>query len=284
MAETRSPIREKPLHVPGQTLDVTIARLWDDRGFLYIFMLSTVTFAATFDWVRTIYDTPPRPWVTTVFAAIVAAFCLRGILRIRRQTKLLEQGRDGERAVGEALDELREDGCRVFHDIMGDGSNVDHVVLSTRGIFVVETKTISKPPRGTGSANVRVEGDRILAGGADLGSGPIIQAKANARWLFGLLKESTGKTYPVKPCVVFPGWFVERVPKDVARKVWVLSPKGLTSFIRHERVRVEESDLHMAAYHLSRYIRSPWAPPNGGFAAKVLAQGRGRRANVRSAD
>jgi len=277
VTKKRSPIREKPLHVPGQSIDETIARLWDDRGVTYAMGIAAFLCVALFEWYEWALNLPRRPWVISIPAALVVAYCLRGLFRLRRQTRLLEQGRDGERAVAEALDELREDGCRVFHDIVGDGFNVDHVVISSHGIFVVETKAISKPLRAGEDVKVRVEGNRIMAGAANLGSTPITQAEANSRWVRNLLKESTGKSYPVKPCVVFPGWFVGPMPKGVARKVWVLNPTGLVYFIQNEAVRVMEPDIHLAASHLSLYIRSPWRPSNSSFAAKVLAQGRRSR-------
>jgi len=239
---------------------------------------------ALFDWYEWALDMPRRPWLISIPAALVVAYCLRGLYQLRKQTKLLEQGRDGERAVAEALDALREDGCRVFHDIVGDGFNVDHVVISLHGIFVVETKAISKPLHAGEELKVRVEGSHIMAGEANLGSTPITQAEANARWVRNLLKESTGKSYRVKPCVVFPGWFVERMAKDGPRKVWVLNPTGLVSFIQNEPTRVEEPDLHLAASHLALYIRSPWRPSNSGFAAKVLAHGRRSRSSAKAVD
>ena len=200
MSETRSPLRERLLHVPGQSLDETINRLWDDRGVMYAMAMAAFVCVALVDWYRWLTHVPLRPWVTTVWAAVVTAYSIRGLVRLRKQTKLLEQGRDGERAVAEVLEAVREQGGRVFHDIVGEGFNVDHVVLSTRGVFVIETKTLSKPRGGT----IKVEGRQIIAGGANLGAKPIEQAETNARWVRDFLKQSTGKGHPVKPCLVFP--------------------------------------------------------------------------------
>ena len=47
--------------------------------------------------------------------------------------------------MGQLLENLRADGARVFHDLVGEGLNIDHVVVSPHGIFVLETKTWSKP-------------------------------------------------------------------------------------------------------------------------------------------
>ena len=82
------------------------------------------------------------------------------------------------------------------------------------------------------------------------------QARGNARWLKGLIKESTGRDFPVKGVVVFPGWWVE-LTKDAKRgEVWVLEPKMLTGFVRHEPVKLADSDVKLANFHLQRFIRS----------------------------
>ena len=57
----------------------------------------------------------------------------------------IKLGRDGERVVAEHLQQLVGAGWRVFHDIQGDGFNIDHVVIGAGGISAVETKTRSKP-------------------------------------------------------------------------------------------------------------------------------------------
>jgi hypothetical protein len=58
----------------------------------------------------------------------------------------------------------------------------------------------------------------------------------------------------VRGVVVFPGWFVEqRSPRSA---VWVLEPKALPGFIEKEPSTLAQADVALAAYHLSRYIRS----------------------------
>ena len=275
MSKEGSPIREHLLHLPGQSLDETINQLWDDRGLLYVVYFIGFVGIAVFDWFRWLAPSPSAPWLTTAVALLVTAYCLVGFLRLIRRTRSLRLGRDGERAVAEVLEELRAKDCLVFHDITGNGFNIDHVVISTHGLFAVETKTIRKPPGRSRQPTVKLEGGRISAGGADLGANPLDQAKASAQWIHRLLKQSTGKSYPVRPCVVFPGWFVEPMSKELPRDIWVLSPKGLVSFIQNEAVHVRDEDLRLAAFHLSMYIRSPWAGPDGKFARKIMRnQGR----------
>lgn len=274
MSEKESPLRERPLHVPGQSMDETINRLWDDRGLSYLTYMIGFVSLALFEWFRWLKPSSVAPWLTTAVALLVAAYCLGGLLRLRRRTELLRLGRDGERAVAEVLEELRAKDCLVFHDIIGNGFNVDHVVLSTHGLFAIETKTIRKPPGRSHQATVKVEGGRIRAGGADLGSNPLDQARASAQWVHRLLKQSTGKSYSVKPCLVFPGWFVEPMSKELPRDIWVLNPKGLVSFIQNEALHLKDEDLRLAAFHLSMYCRSPWAADSGRFARKIMKSQR----------
>jgi hypothetical protein len=71
-----------------------------------------------------------------------------------------------------------------------------------------------------------------------------------------VLEESTGKRFPVKGAIVFPGWFVEPPPGGTKLDIWVLEPKALPGFIEREPERLPMSDVSLAAFHLSRYVRT----------------------------
>ena len=199
MAEKASPLRERQLHVPGQSLDETINRLWDDRGLAYFTYALGFTTIATVEWIRWFSPAKSPPWLITGFTLLLVAFCAVGIFRVRRQSQRLKLGRDGERAVAEVLDGLRAEGCIVYHDVVGNGFNVDHVVLSRAGAFVVETKTIRKPPGKGRKPTVRVYEGRIYAGGADLGSQPLEQAKASAGWVYRIRKKAPERIITSSP-------------------------------------------------------------------------------------
>jgi hypothetical protein len=209
---------------------------------------------AGWEWFRWLISIPPQPFVLSAMAVIVILLALHRLRILKVEFARLRQGRDGERAVGQYLDDLREQGWRVFHDIPGDGFNVDHVVMCPHGIFSVETKTISKPIRG--DAKIQVDATRLLVNGRPLDRDPIVQAKAQARWLRELLHESTGRTYHVMPVVLFPGWYVEPMPKSLSREVWVLNPRALLKFLENEPIALQPEEIRLAAYHLSRYVRT----------------------------
>ena len=64
-------------------------------------------------------------------------------------------------------------------------------IFSSRGIFLVETKTYSKSSRGRG--DVEFDGERLRVNGHVPKRDPIKQVRALSRWLRDLLLESTGR-------------------------------------------------------------------------------------------
>jgi hypothetical protein len=170
-----------------------------------------------------------------------------------KKVKNLKLGRDDERAVGQYLEDLRESGCRVYHDIKGDSFNVDHVVISPKGIYVIETKTYSKPASGQSAINY--DGQRILINGKKPLSDIIVQVTAATSYIKKIINDSTGKDIEPFPVVLFPGWFVNGDGNSKG-KLWVLEPKAFRKFLDRQTVKLSADDVLLASYHLSRHIRT----------------------------
>lgn len=251
---TRSPLKASPLHNPGQSLEEEIRRLSDDFYTGTFMSASFITLLAVVEWIRWAFQAQIHPAVPTVVAAIAWIYFGFRFAWLRKRMHDLKQGRDGEKAVGQYLERFRETGATVLHDIPAKGFNVDHVVIAPQGVFVIETKTISKPIKG--KAEILVDSGRVIANGREIERHPIDQAVAISQWLQSELRASTGKDYPVQPVLVFPGWFVHRVKRDAAKGAWVLNPKALPAFIASEPERMAPEDVKLASYHLSRYVRS----------------------------
>jgi len=174
------------------------------------------------------------------------------VIRVRQRVKSLKLGRAGERAVAQYLEWFRTKDFFVFHDVPNGDANIDHVLIGPRGLYVVETKTLSKPIRG--ECRIRVQNEGVTANGRRLDRNPIVQAKAQARWLYNFLAESGFKQF-VQPVVVFPGWFVE--PFDMkSLGVWVLEPKALEAFIDRQEPVLTQDQVRAMASALSSYVRS----------------------------
>ena len=82
---------------------------------------------------------------------------------------------------------------------------------------------------------------------------------ANARWVHDELLKSTGKSFPVHPVVVYPGWWVDAY---IGEEVWVLNPTGLAFNIEGRPESISQSDAYMIAYHLSRIVTAQETPDN----------------------
>jgi len=253
VAETRSPLKGKPLRLPGQSVQEERDRLINDVASEWILFSAFAIAFALFEWYRWVMNVPPSPWLLTGVAAIVVGIAVFKVRRLLPRLRALRQAAEGERAVGQYLEGLREQGYRVFHDLVGDDFNVDHVLVGPTGVYTVETKTWSKPKSGKSELVLDQEGIKVL--GREPDRDPVVQALAQAQWVQRLLLESTGKKVFVRPVVAFPGWFVTRTT-GANRDVWVLEPKALPAFLEKEQARLADEDVKLCAYHLSRAIRA----------------------------
>jgi hypothetical protein len=237
--------------VPGQSLEAAIHPVVDNVTTLWILLPLQVWVIAAYEWWANANDIGRHPWLFIVAAVIVTAIGVRRIYRARVRIKALKLGLAGERAVGQFLEGLRIGGARILHDIQGDGFNVDHVVVSSRGIYCIETKTISKRRP---DAIVRYDGLRLLIDGRTPDRDPIKQVTAAAKWLSTQISDSTGKRFWVRPVVVYPGWFIETPPNARSANVWVLEPKALAKWIENESASIDDSDVSLISYHLTRMV------------------------------
>lgn len=248
----RSPLTAAPLRLPGQSVGDEISDVSYDGVFAPLLLTVFMVVIAGLEWYRLALNVKPSPWIATIAAFFVAIYAVLRIWRTVDRLRALKLGRDGERAVAQYLEWFRTAGFFVFHDVPNEGANIDHVLIGPRGVFTIETKTLSKPHRG--ECKVKIAGGQIYANGVPLTRDPLVQAKAQARWLSNFLSEAQFKAF-VQPVVVFPGWFVE--PFDMkAAGVWVLEPKALDRFVDREDERFSTSDVKAMSSALSSYVRS----------------------------
>ena len=249
----KSPIKDKPLRQPAQSLEEERRALWSDKMEPYLLQAVMLVALAFLEWWRFYTNMRPSPLIFTAVAALAVAFGIWQFFKVRPRMRALLQGIEGEKAVGQYLERLRETGYDVFHDIVAPGFNIDHVLIGPAGVLTIETKTWSKPLKG--DARIMFDGEKLIAGSFSPDRDPINQARAQATWLRSVLADSTGKTYKVRPVVLFPGWFIEK-PPNVRSDVWVLEPKALPAFLGGEPSTLDAQDSKLAAFHLSRFIRS----------------------------
>jgi hypothetical protein len=250
--EARSPLKEAPLRMPGQSLDAERDRLVDDVVLPYILFPTVFWIVALIEWLLSVQHAPHQPKLFAACAVILTGVAVWRIRKLWPKVRALRQGRDGERVVGQALEELRADGARVFHDVPADGFNLDHVLVMAQGVFVIETKTWSK--RGK-NPTISARGGRVYKDGAMVTPNPIDQARSEADWLRQMLKNSTAQDFPVRGVVLFPGWWVEGVDAETKAKAWVLNPKALRAFLAKEANVLTAADVALAAHRITLHVR-----------------------------
>lgn len=254
VVKTRSPLKVSALRNPGQSLDEELQRIFVDSFLPYFLVPPVLVSFALIEWFRWYRPFPPSPWIATVLALVSVLYSIYQVQKIRPKIHALKLGRDGEKVVGQSLEELRSGGAIVLHDIIADGFNVDHVVISPKGLFVIETKTYSKP--NGRDARILFDGDKLSIDGRAPSRDPVKQVMANTAWVQELLKERTGRSFPARPVVLFPGWFVETAGAHAHDRVWVLNPKGLAAFIDQEKPTLSLEDMKTATCHLAQHVRS----------------------------
>ncbi|SRR6266545_3511333 len=253
MKDKRSPLKDRPLRNPGQSLDEQIRDLASDYAHGPAVFALFMVLVTALEWLKYYHSLPPKPWFYSSVAAPAVFYAVWRFFRVRSEVKNHRLGRDGEKEVGQKLEKLRERGYLVFHDILGNGFNVDHVLIGPAGVFTVETKTHSKS--AAGRPTVVFDGETILIDKVKPDRDALGQARAQATWLSEVLRQSTGRTFEVRPVIVYPGWFVEYTgPKK--RRIWVLNPKALPSFLDHEPLRLSQEDVALANFHLDRFVRT----------------------------
>lgn len=250
-AERISPIKTPPHRQAGQSLDEEVNQILNEEVGASIAVLVAGVLFIALEWGRLLLDFGPHPIQFTVGFAIVAAYLIRHLLTRLTMIKNMRLGSEGEKIVGELLEKsVRKDGFAVFHDIVGDGFNIDHVVIGPPGAFTIETKTRRKPLRG--SSEIMYDGEIIEINGFR-DTEILIQARAQSHWLKDCLKGLVGHEIPVRPVVLFPGWFVERARRGV--EVWVLNEKALSTFLTNETGVLDADEVSSIANQFSRYLR-----------------------------
>jgi len=248
----RSPLKQHPLRTPGESLSEERERLlYDELAPTLTLAVVMVAFAAV-QWWAFLVKAPPQPIPATLLAAGAVGYCAYRFRKAVPRLRNLNLGLDGEKSVGQFLEAHRAADWHLFHDVRGPGFNVDHILVTPKGVFAVETKTRRKPARG--QAVVKYDGDKVLVNGLEPDRDPVVQARAARNWTRDLLFETTGIQYPVRGVVVFPGWFVEPPKGGKRPDIWVLNEKAFVKFVENEAVVVKSEDVALASARLVNYM------------------------------
>lgn len=216
----RLPFTYKMLRPPGESLRIRLIELDEkmNETFVQLFLAAySPLLMAGLIALQGVHTTL-GVWMTVIAIAVVAsvwsAYRLWKVINLRRRIRL---GFEGERHVGEALNQLLLSGYRVFHDFLITDRprsirNIDHIVIGSNGVFAVETKTRRKVKGENGAKVTVAENGLQYPWGID--QRDLAQAQENARWLGDWLSKMSEQPVTVASILVLPGWFVDRRAKS----------------------------------------------------------------------
>lgn len=233
----RSPFTDKLLRAPGESLRIKIDELSERLGNIVAVAIGLPAFVMAGILLSSSESIPSleRVWAALATCLVLVVpgiwFCIHKAIELRNY----RLGFAGERATGEELNQLMRDGCRVFHDIpMAPYGNIDHVIVSSAGVFAVETKARLKraAPKGKRDCDANFDGEGVVfPTGRDLDM--VNQARTQGKYLHAFLASAVGETVAVLPILTLPGWFV----KSSARRddILVLNPGQIGSVVTDTR-------------------------------------------------
>jgi len=216
--DRKNPLTRDLLRSPGDSLRQQIEKLSEDidyylmgilflPGFLYAAYLTQKYYGDLKNDIFIIFIYT----ITALTFVIFSLFKLWKLLKKRHDYRL---GLDCETAVGQELNQLMLEGCRVFHDFpveeFNKKFNIDHIVVSPKGVFAIETKGRAKPLE---ESTIVYDGKMLRFSGWTEKE-PLEQARRNAKWLSEWLSNTVGENVSVNPVLAIPGWYIEREATD----------------------------------------------------------------------
>ncbi len=166
-----------------------------------------------------------------VFIVAYIVYTVFKLLKVVQRRHAIRHDYEGALIVAQELNRLVLSGSRVYHDFAAEESSIDHIVVSNKGVFAIETRTRSSRTTKNGKVGATVEYDgRALYFPNGTDSEMIERAKRKSKWLSTWLSRSVGEDIAVRSIVVLPGWFVKRT---ASKGIPVVNPKQFDSLFQH---------------------------------------------------
>ncbi len=256
-------VEDRLLRGPGESLRKEIGRI--DEALL--FELLGGTLAALF--IPVIYAELARPlgmgitWTLTgalaIFVAVTAWSSWR-VIRLWKKRQSYHLGWFGERVVAEKLAPLRFSGWWIFHDVPfvsnGKPFNIDHVVVGTGGLFVIETKTrrMGGGRNGESDHEVVFDGQALHWPRCKNDERGLLQAERNATTLTLWIEQELGLKVTASPILVIPGWTLKFTSKS-GRLCRVDSANWIQNTFKDRQLSLPQQTVDLIARRLLNKCR-----------------------------
>ncbi len=250
-SKKRSPLKTDPMRQPGQSLQEKILDIFYDKLVWPAMIIFLLLALVIFEWMRKLFPAPPHPVFLTLLFLIVCTFFVIKNVKYIKEIKNLKLGRDGEKFIGNFLEGLREKGYKVYHDIVGECFNIDHILVGPGGVYTIETKTISKSKKG--NPQILYDGINLKIDGFVPDRDPIMQAKSQKYWLENFIERNAKVKITVRPVILYPGWYINQ---EVGHpEIWVLNEKALPAYLDKEGTVLSPEQINLIASHIEIFNR-----------------------------
>ncbi|HEX7048078.1 MAG TPA: nuclease-related domain-containing protein [Gammaproteobacteria bacterium] len=183
-------------------------------------------------------------WIANVAVLGLAVFGVVRLVRMRRHRRFEWAARA---AVGSILKRLNFSGNRVFHEVVIEGTTIDHVVIGKRGVFAINVVARSLPKQAEGRPVAELKNGKLLLAGQPEAL-PVGDAARNMTLLSAAASRVVGHRVPVRSVLAVPGW--HSVANDAGNHL-VLNDKNLvmlTSWNKPDAFLMDEDCIAIQAF------------------------------------
>ena len=235
----RPSFKQNLLRIPGGSLLRRLDNLNEQINLylVYVIILPLIIYSTLISYSYFQAKQPSQTviWISSIICIALIAYLIFNLVQLLSQRKRIRIGYEGELAVGQELNQLMLHGYRVYHDFPADTFNIDHIIVGSKGVFAVETRTRSKGAASKSSQEATVTYDgRMLTYVDATDFETIEQAEQQAAWLSKWLADGTGEPIAVRAIVTLPGWVVKRTSAD---GIPVVNPGQFASLFEHIKPR-----------------------------------------------
>lgn len=190
-------------HVQGESLENKIqeinANIAADIFIPFILALPTLYF-----WLIYLGILKVSLFLCLIFSVFFAGAIIWIIVRVKHELsekKNCRKGLEGERFVGNLLEKLTSDKSFVYHDVVRYRTdkpekilfNIDHVIVSTKGIFAIDTKNWSLADREYNASDFIFENGELIESTGWVRSDVMNKIDFEAKFLESKISEWIGK-------------------------------------------------------------------------------------------
>ena len=255
----RPSFKQDLLRIPGGSLLVRLDNLNEQINLylVYVITLPLIIYSAliSYSYFQAEQPSPTVIWISSIISVALIAYMAFNLVKLLSCRKDIRLTYEGELAVGQELNQLMLHGYRVYHDFPADTFNIDHIIVGSKGVFAVETRTRSKGATRDRSQEATVTYDGRMLTFADATDFETVeQAEQQADWLSQWLGAATGEPIAVRAIVTLPGWVVKRTSAD---GIPVVNPGQFASLFEHIKPRpLSETMLNRIKDQLEQKCRN----------------------------